>query len=114
MLQKVLIGPFGQCFMNDAKAAGRAMFVWTVNAPDMMRWSIRKEVDGVITDDPKKFLEICDEYDDEAEPERFAWATYLDIMRIHIMVLLFGMLFRWRYGFRMDKRWTVRAIDKGR
>lgn len=25
-----------------------------------MEWSIRKGVDGVITDDPKLFLEVCD------------------------------------------------------
>lgn len=33
-----------------------------------MEWSIRKEVDGVITDDPKLFLEVCERFSLEGLP----------------------------------------------
>ncbi|KAL8708669.1 MAG: hypothetical protein Q9220_006494 [cf. Caloplaca sp. 1 TL-2023] len=64
MLQHSLFGPGGTRFIRDAKAAGRPIFHWTVNQDDLMRWSIRQGADGVITDDPKRFL----------EDERFAGA----------------------------------------
>lgn len=113
MLQKVLIGPLGGCFLREVKSKGRKMFVWTVNAEDMMRWSIRKEVDGVITDDPKKFLAVCDEYAG-VEEEWFGWKTYLDILRIHTMILIYGALFRLKFGVKMDRRWTIDGDDKRR
>lgn len=29
----------------------------------MMKWCIARGLDGVITDDPKRFLEVCDEWE---------------------------------------------------
>jgi hypothetical protein len=63
MLQKVLLGPIGANFIKDVRKAGRQLFVWTVNDENLMKWSIQRYVDGVITDDPKKFKEVCDNYD---------------------------------------------------
>jgi len=63
ILQKVLIGPSGDRFLHNVRAAGRDMFVWTINEPSMMRWSINKRVNGVITDDPVEFFRVCEEYD---------------------------------------------------
>ncbi|KAI2625816.1 PLC-like phosphodiesterase [Hypoxylon sp. NC1633] len=60
MLHFTLALPFvGQRFIRDMKRAGHPLHVWTVNEEDWMEWSIRKELDGVITDDPKLFLEVC-------------------------------------------------------
>ncbi|KAL9632586.1 MAG: hypothetical protein Q9164_005227, partial [Protoblastenia rupestris] len=59
MLQKSLIAPIiGPRFLKDAKAKGRPVYDWTVNDESMMRWSIKQGLDGVITDDPKRFLEV--------------------------------------------------------
>src|SRR6266498_3231041 len=69
MLQKVMMGPIGAKFLADVKAADRQIFLWTVNEENMMRWSVRREVDGVITDDPEKFKEVCDDWDDN-DPEK--------------------------------------------
>ncbi|KAI9792664.1 MAG: hypothetical protein M1816_001763 [Peltula sp. TS41687] len=113
LLQKVLMGTAGQAFLRDAKAANRAVYVWTVNEENMMRWSIRNEVDGVITDDPKKFLEVCDHYDLYQEAEKISWREYLLIMWINIMAVLFGFIFKCRYGFRLDPRWTRLALASG-
>jgi len=62
MLQPTLIGPCGKLFMHKARKLKRKLYVWTVNEEHWMEWSIRKKVDGVITDDPKLFLEVCDRY----------------------------------------------------
>lgn len=45
----------------QAKERSRLVFSWTDNADEWMALSIRNEIDGVITDDPKRFLELCDQ-----------------------------------------------------
>ncbi|OTA96431.1 hypothetical protein M434DRAFT_55933, partial [Hypoxylon sp. CO27-5] len=58
MLRYMLAMPItGSRFIRDMKRSGHPIHVWTVNDEDWMEWSIRKELDGVITDDPKLFLE---------------------------------------------------------
>ena len=59
MFQKTLVGPIGSRFIKSVRKSGRSLFLWTVNDEEWMEWSIRKESDGVITDDPKLFLEVC-------------------------------------------------------
>ncbi|KAL1878790.1 hypothetical protein VTK73DRAFT_7547 [Phialemonium thermophilum] len=58
----VLVGPCGSRFVAAARAARRHVFVWTVNDEAWMEWSIRKTFDGVITDDPKLFLDVCERW----------------------------------------------------
>lgn len=59
IMRQALLGPPGRRFAADARAAGRSLWVWTVNDEAWMEWSIRRAVDGVITDDPALFLEVC-------------------------------------------------------
>ncbi|KAJ9156681.1 PLC-like phosphodiesterase [Pleurostoma richardsiae] len=68
MLQKILVGPRGARFLADARAAGRPVYAWTVDEPEWMEWSIRTGVDGVVTDDPKLFLEVCDRWKGGSPP----------------------------------------------
>ena len=102
MLQRVMIGPIGSKFMRDCKKQNRALFLWTVNEEGWMRWSIKKEVDGVITDDPKKFLEVCKDYDENAPTHRLTLKEYPSIVWINLLVIVFSLLFRFRYGFTVD------------
>ncbi|KAI9791682.1 MAG: hypothetical protein M1833_001348 [Piccolia ochrophora] len=111
LLQKVLLGPWGTSFLRDARAAGRPVFVWTVNEEEMMRWSIKKQVDGVITDDIKTFLDVCDGYDDNTADETLSWRPWLSIIWINLMAMIFSVLFRWRYGFFIDQRMQRRSIQ---
>lgn len=62
MLQPSLVGPSGSRFIRETRKARRNLFVWTVNKERWMHWSIRKGVDGVITDDPKRFLDVCEQW----------------------------------------------------
>jgi phosphatidylglycerol phospholipase C len=108
IFQKVLVGPLGRGFIKDAKAAGRTLLVWTVNEEEWMEWSIRKELDGVITDYPEKYLEICKRHEaavadskESAKPSSNAvvpakragirrWTRlYLDLAAFNLMTTIF-------------------------
>ncbi|KAM0796516.1 PLC-like phosphodiesterase [Usnea florida] len=98
MLQKTLLLPvFGARFIRDVKAKGRPIYVWTVNEPDMMRWCINKQVDGVLTDDPERFLEVCDEWEHGKREVNISWREWMMIAWINLMVLIFGTIFWWKY-----------------
>jgi len=100
MLQKTMVGPFGNAFLKDVKAAGRSMLFWTVNEEVWMRWSICKEVDGVITDDPKKYLEVSDQY--KGEKVHLPLREWGRLIWMNMIAAVFSLLFRYRYGFRVD------------
>jgi phosphatidylglycerol phospholipase C len=102
--QKVLMGPLGCNFLEEVKAANRQLFVWTVNESKLMRWSIRKEVDGVITDNPARFKQICDEWDDEDDREDgITLSQRLLLWWIALVVLCFGSLFRLRHRAGVER-----------
>lgn len=114
MLQKILVGPFGASFLRDAKKEGRPVFTWTVNEVGWMRWCIGREVDGVITDDPRLFLEVCEGWKGEMVEEGKGGKVvggrngkgdgvrvrdYAVVVGIHVLAFFFGLLFRWRNPF---------------
>ncbi|KAM7185395.1 glycerophosphoryl diester phosphodiesterase [Naviculisporaceae sp. PSN 640] len=70
ILQPTLLGPAGKHFIRKVKKLQRKLYVWTVNEEHWMEWSIRKKVDGVITDDPKLFLEVCERFSLEGSQSR--------------------------------------------
>ncbi|KAK7964925.1 glycerophosphoryl diester phosphodiesterase [Apiospora saccharicola] len=90
-----LVGAHGTKFLRAARDAGRSVFVWTVNDDEWMKWSIRKGVDGVITDNPERFLQICKEWpddEDEKAAERRQMRHFFSLRRPK--PLLFLLLFR--------------------
>ena len=68
-----------------------------------MRWSISKELDGVITDDPKKFLEVSKDWENGKRDIKFTRRQWVIIFWINFMVLVFGGIFYWKHGSE-DKR----------
>ncbi|KAK8067215.1 hypothetical protein PG997_013962, partial [Apiospora hydei] len=52
----------GSAFIKLAKEQDRLIFSWSDNTDDWMVKSLENEVDGVITDDPKRFLELCEQW----------------------------------------------------
>ncbi|KAI4217048.1 MAG: hypothetical protein LQ351_000356 [Letrouitia transgressa] len=98
ILQKSVFGPSGRRLLRDVKAAGRPIYFWTVNGESMMRWSIAKEADGVITDDPKRFLEVCDEWEHGKRDVAIARGEWVTIIWLNLMVVIFSAIFWWRYG----------------
>jgi hypothetical protein len=109
MLQKIMVGPFGNKFLRDVKKAKRSIFLWTVNDEEWMKWSIRKEVDGVITDDPKKYLKVCDDYEDEKI--HYGLKSWGGIIWINMLAAVFSLLFRYRYGFRIDVGKVKKSLE---
>jgi hypothetical protein len=90
--QRVLIGSAGDRFLDDARAAEHPVFVWTVNQVSMMRWSIRKRVDGVLTDDVVKYIKVCDEFDNKyTEKDRLSFGVYLGTVGLQILAMCLGM-----------------------
>lgn len=60
MRQESLFGLGGRSFRERCRAEGRPLYAWTINKKSWMEWCIGSEVDCVITDDPKLYLEVCD------------------------------------------------------
>lgn len=98
ILELSLFGPGGSRFVRDAKAAGRPLFHWTVNQDDHMRWSIKHGADGVITDDPKRYLEVCEEWIHGKRGIQFTWKQWYQIIWINFMIILFGCMFLFKFG----------------
>jgi len=65
-----------------------------------MKWSIHKEVDGIITDDPKKYLEVCKDY--EGEPVCLPLRMWGSVIWVNILAFIFSLFFRSRYGFKVQ------------
>ena len=112
MLQKVLLGPVGANFVKEVKDAGRQLFIWTVNDSNMMIWGIQKEVDGVITDDPRKFKEICDNWTGDEPTARPSIAQWLYTFWLHMLIGTFFFPFKWKFPETVEQfigRKTVKA-----
>lgn len=64
--------PAGPRFVAECRARGRPVYAWTVNDAGWMRWAVRRGLDAVITDDPKRYLEVAEEYKRGKEGEQRA------------------------------------------
>lgn len=110
MFQPIMVGPFGDAFMKDIRKANRAIYLWTVNQEEAMKWSIYKEVDGVISDDPKKYLEVCERY--QGEKVNLAFRSLMYILFVNVLVSAVSVVFK--YKFRaMDKPRKARKAVQG-
>lgn len=111
MLQRALFGWTGRRFLRDVKAAKRPLFVWTVNDPNLMRWCIQKEVDGVITDNPKKFNQICDDWEDEKNNStKQTWRQLFQTLYFWIMITIFSIPFRRRWPETVEQMLKLRQL----
>lgn len=102
MLQATLVSPFGQKFIRDAKARNRQVYSWTVNDEKNMDWCIRQNLDGVVTDDPKKYLEVCARFNEASTPPPWPRTVLVNFLRINIFTWIFGLLFWFKHGFGLD------------
>lgn len=100
MAQQMMAGPSGNAFLKEVQAAKRAMFFWTVNEEKWMKWSIHKQIDGVITDDPKKYLEVCAAYD--GKKVRLPLQAWVTVLCFNILGAVFSVLFQRKYGSKVD------------
>lgn len=109
MLLMVMVGPRGKALIRDARKANRSVFLWTVNKEPWMKWSIKKDFDGVVTDDPKKYLEICKTY--EGEKIHHSLRSLLFIFSANVLVPLYSTVVRFNYGFNVDLRKFRKGLE---
>lgn len=103
----VLMGPLGRGFLEEARAARRHVYLWTVNSPALMRWAIRHGVDGVITDEPAHFKQVCEEWEKEqrsetgaiqaTESDQLTVGERLRILAVAVYLVLFGWFLKLKY-----------------
>ena len=67
-----------------------------------MKWSIRKQVDGVITDDPKKYLDVCKKY--KGEKPRMKWKQLGLTIVYQTLAVPMSLILRLKFGFRVDEK----------
>ena len=93
-----LIGPLGRLFIRKVKSRGQRLYSWTVNHEKGMDWCIRHGMDGVITDDPVKFLETCEHFQEHKKP---SWPLdlFMVLAQVNIFAFLFTLIFWTRHGF---------------
>lgn len=97
MAQAVLMTPWGKAFIRKAQCDDRPVYAWTVNEEARMRWDIRQGLDGVITDDPKLFLDVRKDWR-ESTKDALRVKDFLDIMRVNFFAVIFTVLFWIMFG----------------
>ncbi|CBX98667.1 hypothetical protein IAQ61_007715 [Plenodomus lingam] len=102
MNQAVLMTPWGRLFLRKAQREQRPVYAWTVNDASRMRWDIRRGLDGVITDDPKLFLEVRRAWH-EGTKDGVSLMTWLDVARLNFFALIYAILFYFMFGFSQKR-----------
>lgn len=93
--------PSGSRFLPQARQGGRLIFSWTDNKEEWMALSIHNEVDGVITNDPKQFLELCDQWSSDEIREsasKHTWKELFVWMVLNVLVWIAETISRLRSG----------------
>jgi phosphatidylglycerol phospholipase C len=109
--QNVLMGPLGQGFIEEARAARRQIYVWTVDERNLMRWSIQHGVDGVVSNEPGRFHEVCDAWEKEhadglkpaAKKIRVTVGQRMRILAIALYVKCFGWYYRRKFSSPLER-----------
>ncbi|KAK3045571.1 hypothetical protein LTR09_012855 [Extremus antarcticus] len=96
MLLPMLIAPGGRGFIKQARVEGREVYAWTVNERDRMEWCVRRQLDGVVTDDVELFLAVCEGKEVEGRERLLGIRVvgYLNVIRVYIWVKVMAFLFR--------------------
>lgn len=104
MFGRTLFGPIGKRFIRDVQAAHRPIYVWTINDANLMRWAIVKGFDGVITDDPKLFNDVCRSFDLDVEGGKvhITLGQWLYTFWLYFLVTLFSIPLKHRLAGSAD------------
>ena len=104
VIQASYVSPYGRGFIRELQTHHhRQVYSWTVNDEKNMDWCIRRGMDGVVTDDVPKFLEMCRTFE---EGKRYQWSVKMVLRFIisNIWVFIFNTIYlRW-HGTCIDGR----------
>jgi phosphatidylglycerol phospholipase C len=109
MLQGALMGSAGASFLRKAKTLKRPVFAWTVNDAKSMRWCISEELDGVISDEPKDYLDVCRQWQRREDVPTYSLVEKFGTFRLRCLLVVYSWWYRWKYGGTMDKRFVQKS-----
>lgn len=109
MLCPILQAPGGSKFIKDVQALHRPIFSWTVNDEARMEWCIRRRLDGVITDDPKLFAEVCQRHDESKPEPRMTFMLMFEAFKMWLFVLVLGTAYRNRFNKLSAQSRTIQS-----
>jgi glycerophosphoryl diester phosphodiesterase len=115
ILHMALLGPLGSSFITSAQESDRPVYAWTVNDEKKMQWGISKGLDGIVTDDPKKFLEVRKRWEVDGPKEvRFTLGEWIKILQMQMLIFVFGFYVRWKLGMNapIAKEFVVKPNRK--
>jgi len=108
-----LLMPGGKQFLRDAQHVHkRKVLSWTINGEDHMKWCIRRGLDGVVTDEVEKYLDVAERFDEHREKEPYLpvqlkvlWAAFKSFVWVKVLLLLYNgkMRFGISDGFSKKK-----------
>ncbi|KAL5119574.1 hypothetical protein ACEQ8H_002420 [Pleosporales sp. CAS-2024a] len=101
--QAALMTPWGKAFLAKSQADGRPVYAWTVNDVARMRWDIRQGLDGVITDDPKLYLDVRKSWR-EGTKDGMRVKDGLEIVRVNMFALIYALLYWVYFGLARGRR----------
>lgn len=93
-----LIMPGGKRFLRDAQDIyNRKVLSWTINGEDRMKWCIRRNLDGVVTDEVEKYLDLAERFDEDEEREPYLplelkviWAAFKSFIWVKILLMFYS------------------------
>lgn len=94
--QKLLMGPLGRGFLDEARARERAVYVWTVNEHNLINWCLRAGVDGIITDAVETCREKAEDWDGK-EQEAIRLGQRVRVWIWSLVFVLLGWILEWKY-----------------
>jgi hypothetical protein len=98
MFITILMGPTGWLFLRRAKKYKRPVYGWTVNDAAKMRWGIKKGLDGIITDDPKLFLDVRDSWHPGVS-NGLTIRAMMEVIMMSFLALILGPFFSRKFKF---------------
>lgn len=106
MIQAALVSPRGRKFLREVQARNLQIFSWTNNDDINIEWCIRQGLDGIITDNVPRALELCETLGEE---KRYRWTAKVVIGRIifNFWLYVFILIFRRRYGTCIEEQTKV-------
>ena len=110
VLQASFVSPYGRRFIRELHAHRRQTYSWTVNDEKNMDWCIRRGLDGIVTDDIPKLLDMCALFQVEKK-HRWQVKMLLGFTYFNFWVYLFSTGFRSRYGTCIDR---LPEVDKNK
>ena len=106
----------GPRFIIDAHAQARAVYAWTVNDEQNMRWCIEHGLDGVITDDVTKFVGVREAWNKGRREVDVSWTSYVFAVWVWMLTMTIGWVKSIVYPVLLNTltSWAVVQIPQGK